>query len=280
MECDDLDRINIKNLEIFANHGVYPEENAIGQKFVVSVSLFLDLRNAGVSDELEKSLDYNQVCYEIKAFVEDNTFSLIETVAEGLASMLLIENPAVQKVWLEVKKPWAPVALHLETVSVEIERGRHTAFIGLGSNIGDREANLRFAVSELENAIGCHVVRVSEFIITAPYGYTQQDEFLNGCFELETLLRPHELLDLLHDIENRAGRQRDAHWGPRTLDLDIIFFDDAVISGGSLRVPHADMHNREFVLKPLSEIAPGLIHPVFRKTVAEMLVELRDGSNK
>ena len=270
-----MDRINIKNFEVFANHGVFPEENILGQKYIISAALYADLREAAMSDDLEKSVDYNRICRAIKSFIEGNTFKLIETVAEGLAAMLLVENPALKKVWLEIKKPWAPVAVHLETVSVEIERCRHTAYISLGSNIGDREGHMRFAVSELEKARGCRVARVSGFIDTAPYGFKEQDDFLNGCLELETILSAHELLDLLHDIENKAGRVREERWGPRTLDLDIIFYDDSIISDDKLRVPHADMRNRDFVLKPLSEIAPDMLHPVYRKTVSELMDELK-----
>ena len=270
-----MDKIYIKNLEIFAKHGVYQEERALGQKFVISAELFLDLRNAGKSDDLEESLDYGKVCHIIKNYVEKNTFQLIEAVAERLAEKLLVENPVLKKVKLEVKKPWAPVVMHLETVSVEIERGRHTAYIALGSNMGDREGYLRFAVRELENAYGHRIARISDFINTAPYGYVEQNDFLNGCLMLETLLRPHELLELLQEIENKAGRVRGEHWGPRTLDLDIIFYDDIVISGDTLRIPHAEMHKREFVLAPLDEIAPNKLHPVFGKTVSELLRELR-----
>jgi len=153
----DVDRINIKNLEIIARHGVFPEERVIGQKFLISAALYMDLRDAGQTDDLTKTLDYAEICRFIKAFVEDNTFNLIEAVAERLAMMLLIENPPLQKIWLEVKKPWAPVAIPLETVSVEIERSRHTAFIALGSNMGAREAHLEFAVSELNKAQSCSV---------------------------------------------------------------------------------------------------------------------------
>ena len=269
-----MDRINIKNLEVFAKHGVYSEENVLGQKFVISAVLFTELRGAGKSDELEKSLDYGKVCNAIKEFVENNMFRLIEAVAENLAEKLLIENPSVKKVRVEVKKPWAPIAQHLETVSVEIERSRHISYIALGSNMGDREGHLQFAVSELGKARGCRITRVSSFINTAPYGEIEQGDFLNGCLELETLLEPHELLKLLHEVENKAGRLRGERWGPRTLDLDIIFYDNTVISDPTLRIPHAEMHKRDFVLKPLSEIAPNCIHPTLGKTVVELLEEL------
>jgi len=271
----NLDKINIVNLEISARHGVLPEENVIGQKFVVSAALYLDLRSAGKTDDLAKTIDYGKICHDIKAFVEGNTFRLIETVAERLAEILLIENPLVQRIWLEIKKPWAPILLPLETVSVEIERSRHIAFIALGSNMGDKEANLRFAVAELEGARGCRVLSVSSFITTAPYGFTEQDDFLNGCLKLETLLTPHELLELLLDIEEKAGRVRDVRWGPRTLDLDIIFYDDMTMSDDRLVIPHIEAHKRDFVLVPIKEIAPNHVHPVFKKTVTELLGELK-----
>ena len=269
-----MDRINIKNLEVFARHGVYAEERALGQKFIISASLFADLRYAGKSDDLGASIDYSQICKTIKDFAEANTFSLIEAVAEGLAWKLLVSEPLIRKLWLEVKKPWAPVGMPLETVSVEIERGWHTVILALGSNMGDKKAHLDSAVYELTRAQGCKVVSVSGFVETAPYGYTEQDEFLNGCLKMETLLAPRELLDLLHVIESKSGRVREIRWGPRTLDLDIIFYDDLIMSDDVLRIPHIDAHNRDFVLQPLSEIAPNFLHPVFGKTVAELLQEL------
>lgn len=269
-----MDKINIKNLEVFARHGVLPEENVLGQKFLISTSLYMDLSGAGKTDDIVKTLDYAEICRAIKSFVENNTFKLIETVAERLAAMLLTKYHPLQRVWLEVKKPWAPIVMPCETISVEIDRSRHTAYIALGSNIGDRESYLRFAISELEKAQNCRVLTVSSFINTKPQGFTEQDDFLNGCLKLETLMTPFELLGLLLDIEKKAGRVRDVRWGPRTLDLDIIFYDDIVMSDKTLRIPHAQAHKREFVLAPLCEIAPGLLHPALNKTVEEMLEEL------
>ena len=120
----------------------------------------------------------------------------------------------------------------------------------------------------------CQVEKVSEIIATKPYGMTSQPDFLNGMIQVKTLLTPWELLELLHQIEQRAGRERLVHWGPRTLDLDIIFYDDWVVDTKELQIPHPDMQNRDFVLKPLAELAPFLRHPLQNKTVRQMLEEL------
>ena len=266
-----MDKIRIQNLEVFANHGVFPEENVLGQKFIVTATLYADARTAGLTDELTDSIHYGEVCLQIQEFLTAHTFKLLERAAEGLAEMLLLETPHLEKIRLEIKKPWAPIGLPLETVSVEIERKWHTAYIALGSNMGDKEQHLRQAVKALNETSRCKVTRVSSFLATKPYGVTDQDDFLNGCLTLRTLLSPRELLDVLHQIEQEAGRERIIHWGPRTLDLDIIFYDDLILEEEDLCIPHVDMQRREFVLKPLHEIAPYKHHPGTHKTVREML---------
>ena len=134
-----MDKIKIQNLEVFAKHGVYPEENVLGQKFVISAVLHTTTRKAGMTDELEYSINYGEVSHFIKKFVEENTWKLLERVVEQLAQALLVEYPLLWKVDLEIQKPWAPVGLPLDTVSVEISRGWHTAYIALGSNMGDKK---------------------------------------------------------------------------------------------------------------------------------------------
>ena len=119
--------------------------------------------------------------------------------------------------------------------------------------------------------------KVSDFIETPPYGVTDQADFLNGCLEMETLMYPHELLDELHRIEKEAGRERIIRWGPRTLDLDIIFYDDMILQDDELCIRHVEMHKREFVLKPLCRIAPYKRYPVTGKAGKEMLDEVNSG---
>lgn len=272
------DKIKIQNLEVFANHGVFPEENVLGQKFVVSAVLYTDTRKAGQTDELTASIHYGEVSAFIDRYLKEHTFQLLEKVAESLAEELLLQTKGLQKIRLEIKKPWAPVGLPLETVSVEIEREWHTAYIALGSNIGDSEAYLKEAIDKLDHLPTSRVEKVSSFLVTAPYGVTDQPDFLNGCLKLQTLLYPEELLRELNRIEQEAGRERIIHWGPRTLDLDILFYDQEIIDMPDLHIPHIDLHNRDFVLVPMNQIAPYLRHPVLNQTISQLLDSLLNKS--
>ena len=269
-----MDKIKIKDLEVFANHGVFPEENTLGQKFIVSADLYTDTRKAGKTDDLTVSIHYGEVSAFIEVWLKKYTYKLLESAAENLAEELLLKYPGMRAIRLEIKKPWAPIRLPLKTVSVEIERAKHTAYIAMGSNMGDREKYIKDAVKMLDSVRGCTVKTVSDLIETPPYGVTDQDDFLNGCLELETLLTPRELLGELNRIEAEAGRERIVHWGPRTLDLDIIFYDDITVQEKDLCIPHVEMHKRKFVLEPLAQIAPYKRHPVYGKTVTEMLGDL------
>lgn len=110
--------------------------------------------------------------------------------------------------------------------------------------------------------------------MTEPYGGVEQDDFLNGAIEAETFLSPDALLHKLHAIEQEAGRERKIHWGPRTLDLDILLYDHEIIDTEKLTIPHIDMQNRQFVLEPLSQLAPAYMHPVLHKTISQLLAEM------
>lgn len=270
-----MDCIFIKDLEIYGNHGVLEEENALGQKFLVSCRLFLDLEAAGKTDDLDATVDYGAVCHHVKRFFTERTYKLLEKVARELALDLLKNLPVLERVEVTINKPWAPIGLPLQEVGVTLERGWHVAYVALGSNLGDRMGYLTEAVSKVDACDCCRVEALSEFVETAPYGVEDQPPFLNGCMKIRTLYRPQELLDFLQRLELEGNRVRERHWGPRTLDLDVLFYDDEVLDGPRLTVPHPDMENREFVLGPLSQIAPNHRHPLNGKTVAEMLRELK-----
>lgn len=275
-----MDKIEIKNLEIFANHGVFPEENILGQKFVISATLYTDTRKAGLTDELTASIHYGEVSHMITKFTKEHTYKLLETLAENLCQMLLQELPLLKMITLRVEKPWAPVGLPLETVAVETTRGWHTAYVAFGSNLGDKKKFLDDGIQGLRTTPSCEVEAVSEYLVTEPYGDVEQDEFLNGVLKLRTLLTPEELLDRLHELEAAANRERIIHWGPRTLDLDILFYDNEIIDTPDLHIPHIDMENRDFVLKPMDEIAPYYRHPVLNKTIHQLLNELLAKDNQ
>ncbi len=268
------DQIRIKNLDVFAHHGVHPEETRLGQKFLVDAVLYTDTREAGFSDELTKSVDYSAVCYFIAEYMKTHTYRLLESVAEHLAEEILVEVPQVTRVDLEVKKPWAPISVPVESVSVAISRQWHDVALSIGSNVGDRQTFLLDAVRRLEENPKNRRVRRSGIIETAPYGKVDQPAFLNAALEMQTLYTPRELLDAIHDLEAAAGRERREHWGPRTVDLDILFYDDLVMAENDLVIPHPDLQNRMFVLGPLSEICPGWLHPVFQKSVLRMRKDL------
>ena len=145
----------------------------------------------------------------------------------------------------------------------------HTAYVALGSNLGDKEANLRRAL-ELLIERGVEIVKTSTFISTEPYGVTDQPQFLNGVCEVRTSLVPLALLHTLLEIEQEMGRVRLRHWGERNIDLDLLLYEDVVMDTPELKLPHPDMQNRDFVLLPLAEIAPELVHPILQKSIEEL----------
>lgn len=147
------------------------------------------------------------------------------------------------------------------------------AYIGLGSNLGQREAHLSAALEGLRRAPGVTLLRSSGLYETAPVGPPQPD-YLNAVAELEVTLAPLQLLELLRALERAAGRERRERWGPRTLDLDLLFYGGDVLELPGLTVPHPELHRRRFVLEPLVELAPEFVHPVLGRTAFQLLQEL------
>lgn len=270
-----MDKIIIKGLEVYAWHGVYAEEQEKGQKFTVNAVLYTDTTKASRTDELDDSIDYGSVCLMINDFMTKNRMNLLEAVTNCLARKLLMSYPLLEAVTLEIEKPQAPIPLPFQSVSVKIHRSWHTAYIAFGSNMGDRLAYINTAIDNLSSDRCCEVKKISKVVESKPYGGVEQENFYNGVLELRTLYDPKELLDLLQAEEKHAGRVKTQHWGPRTLDLDILYYDDEVMQTDRLSIPHVDMHNRDFVLIPLNEIAPYKRHPLIGTTTKEMLKRLK-----
>lgn len=270
-----MDCITISDLEVFAYHGVLKEENTLGQKFLVSAKFFMDVSEAAREDDINKSINYADVCKEIDAFLRKNTFKLIETMADRLAKHLLKLYKPLVEIDVMIKKPWAPIMMTLDTVSVSAKRSWHNVYLSLGSNMGNREDNINKAIQLINNEEDCRVIRVSKLINTKPLGPVEQDDFLNGALYMQTILSPKELLLLIGSIEKQLKRERVIHWGPRTIDLDILLYGDEIVQTSDLTIPHIEMANREFVLEPMVEIAPWLRHPIYGKTMSELLKELK-----
>ncbi len=269
-----LGKVIIENLDCFGRHGVLKEENILGQRFFVSCEMDTDFETAAESDDIKYAVNYAEVAEFITEYVKENVFKLIETLAYRLADEILIRFN-VKATRIKIEKPSAPIGLPLKTVAVEVFKKWSKAYLSIGSNMGDKKAYLDFAVKSLKKDKNIKVKKVSSYIATDPYGYTKQDEFLNGCVEIETIYSPHKLLNIVNEIEANAKRKREIHWGPRTLDIDIVLYDNKIISTKNLTIPHIDMENRIFVLEPLNEIAPYAINPVNNKSVSEMLKNIK-----
>ncbi len=268
------DQIRIKNLEVYSNQGEQRDGTKPGQKFFLDAVLYTDTRAAGFSDEMQKSVDYNAVCYFASEYLKRHSFKLMESMAELLAAEILMEIPQVDRVDIEIKKPGTSIQAPVESVSVAISRGWHTVDLSIASGMGDRRTNLMDAVRALEANPRNRRVRRSSVTEPQPYGEAGQQSYFNVAVEMQTLYTPRELLEYLRELEDKAGPGQRDRPGLRVLDMDIVFYDDIVMGESDLVIPHPDMQNRMSVLGPLSEICPGKLHPVFNKSVMRMRREL------
>lgn len=270
-----MDKIYINNLEFIGFHGVFPEEKKLGQKFLVSLELTVDTREAGKTGDLTKSVHYGLVAQDVEKLFLKKSIDLIETCAESIAEMVLRKYELVKEIKVTVKKPWAPLQMHFENVAVEISRKWHRVYLSLGSNMGDKRKNLLEAIERIGKLENTEVTKSSTILETEPFGYIEQDNFLNACLEVKTLMTAQEFLKAILQIELDMGRVREIKWGPRIIDIDILFYDKEVIEDEDLAVPHPWICEREFVLDPLSEIAPNYVHPLERKTIDMLARKLK-----
>lgn len=256
-----MDRILIDDLRVLTIIGALPHERELAQPLRIDLAIGLDLRNAGRSDELNDTVHYGLVCERVVEMARSSKDILLERLAAKVADVVL-EFDLVEQVDVTITKLRPPVPETVESTSVVISRTRaeaaappiedHEVIVALGSNLGDREGYLRFAVGELGN-----VVATSQVFETEPIGGPGgQGAYLNMVVKVQTSLDPYAFIRRCQRIEANALRQRIVHWGPRTLDVDVLFYDDVHISSEKLTVPHPRINERRFVLTPLSEVAP------------------------
>ncbi|AFH50079.1 7,8-Dihydro-6-hydroxymethylpterin-pyrophosphokinase [Ignavibacterium album JCM 16511] len=153
---------------------------------------------------------------------------------------------------------------------------QHTAFIGIGSNLGNRIENIRKAVNLINETEGIQLLAVSSVYESLPFGNHNQQNFYNAVIKIQTNLTPFKLFELLKKFELMLGRIHRAHWGPREIDLDILLFNNLILSDDVLTLPHKEMHLRDFVLLPLAEIDRKVIHPVYKLTADQLLNKIKD----
>ncbi|MCD8287074.1 MAG: 2-amino-4-hydroxy-6-hydroxymethyldihydropteridine diphosphokinase [Clostridia bacterium] len=266
-----MDTVFIKGLKIDACHGVNEDEKRFAQPFVIDMEIGYDMTEAARSDAIEMAVSYSVVCKIITDVVKSNKYNLIETLATECAYAVLDRIPAVQTITVTVGKPKAPIkGAIFETVGVTRRFERVTAYLALGSSLGDRKANLDMAVRKLTETRGIKVKRRSTYIESEPYGGVAKNKFFNAAVEISTYLTPHTLLTELNRIEAECGRTRTVKWGDRTLDIDIIFYGNEVIRDADLIVPHPEYMKRDFVLAPLKAIAGDYFCPVCNKRVRDI----------
>jgi len=260
------DQILITGIRAVTIVGALPHEREIAQPLQIDLSLDVDLHDAGRSDELGDTVHYGLVTERVVTAVEESKDVLLERLAARIADEALAFD-RVEAVDVTLTKLRPPLPNDVVSTAVRVRRTRvetevephstHRAYIALGSNLGDRAAFLRMGVLGLDR-----VTKMSQVYETDPVGGPDdQGPYLNMVVEVETSLDPFALLRRCQRIEAEAMRQRIVRWGPRTLDVDIIKFDDVEMTSDELEVPHPRFAERRFVLEPLAEIAPDACPP-------------------
>jgi len=253
------DRIEIRDLRVAGVHGVLEEERVRAQPFAVDLDVGVDTGPSAASDALDDTVDYGELSERVAEVVAHRSFALLEALAGEIAGTVLAADSRISWVAATVRKLRPPLPLDVGTVGVRVVRRRPVrAFLGLGSNLGDRRGLLTAAVASLRDA--GDVVAVSPVYETEPVGGPDdQGPFLNVVVELATTDSPRALLERCRRLERAAKRVRTVRFGPRTLDADVLLVGDAVVDQPDLQVPHPRMWERRFVVAPLADLAPDLV---------------------
>lgn len=269
-----MDKISITGLRFYAHHGVYEEEKINGQEFMVDCSFSLD--TSICADNLTKTVHYGEVSLDIVNFCTTHRFDLLEMLANSLAKYILMKYPLMVDITITIHKPNAPIPTEFDDVTLTVTRSNATCFLALGSNLGNKEENLNSVLDFMEEDENINLLKKSSYITTKPYGVLDQPDFLNAVIKVKTVYTPSELLRFCKNVEKLAGRVKTRVWGERTLDVDILTYNDEIIFAEELKIPHPEMHLRDFVLEPLCEIEPYFVHPIIKISAKELLKALKE----
>jgi 2-amino-4-hydroxy-6-hydroxymethyldihydropteridine diphosphokinase/dihydroneopterin aldolase len=264
----ELVTVIIRGLEVFGRHGVFAAEQRLGQRFVVDLDLELLSCPGVATDALADTVDYATLADAIAAIVAGPPGRLLEHVAGRIADRALAE-PLAHRVRIELRKPHVALPHTLEATGVRLERVRESTYwLGLGSNLGDRLGNLQGLVDALRDG-GVRIEALSPVYETAPQQLTDQPAFLNAVARVRTELTPRQLLAVAKHAERRLGRSGSgARFGPRPADCDIVLWDGGSWRDAELEIPHPRLTDRRFVLVPLLDVGPQLVHPDGRALAA------------
>lgn len=237
----------------------------------LDISLELELGAIDTKDNVANTVDYWKVCDLVKEFVEQSSYILLETLADNISNLLFNKYILIKAVKVSINKlslsnqKSRNIKCHLH------KKRQYKVAIALGSNMNSPRQQIISAI-ELMHEFITHL-KIGKIYKSSPFGFTEQEDFYNTCISGYTELEPEQLLIALKKLEKQQGKQELFANGPRIIDLDIVFFEDYNLTSGWLQIPHPAMHERDFVLLPLSDIEPDWIHPVKQQTVKKLLAQ-------
>ncbi len=272
-------KIIIKNLNLFGYHGVRDSEKKSGQNFCFNVEIDFKEDNLLNSDNLEDTLNYSQVIKILKDINSNQRFNLLETLSRAIASKIAGMSDKIEKVFVKIEKTSPPIKENIESAGVmytlkKEDSGNNSGdkmgssrdekvyvYMSLGSNVGNKENNLRKAVGLIGRNPNINIIKVSSIYQTEPMYYRNQDYFYNIVLKAEVNkdVSPFEMLGYLKGVEYSFGRKKGKKYGPRIIDIDLLYYGEMFIDSDFLTIPHSGIEERNFVLIPLSEISPEFL---------------------
>lgn len=268
----------LSNLEFYGYHGYFPEENVLGQRFKVSIEAYGELSLSHTSGDLDDSVSYVDIFDVVKEVFYSKKYKILEQLGYDIGKAIIAKFFRIKSVQVLVMKPEVPIPVTCDYFGIQQEIKRETiAYLGLGSNLGDREGYLNSAIHQLDFHKEIEVTKTSKVYETDPFGYEDQGMFLNMVVEVKTSLSPRALLKYCNHIESNLLRQRDVKWGPRTIDVDILTYEDYTSDEEILTLPHPGVTQRAFVLLPLKDVVEADFS-INGKNIDEMIFDVDQSS--